>query len=185
MRNVLLAFSFLLLLGSCKLMKKKVDPETNKNTSNMLKKFKPVDWSHSTNIYEVNVRQFTEEGTFNAFAQHLPRLKEMGVKTLWFMPITPIAQKNKKGSLGSYYACSDYTSVNTEFGTLEDFKNLVKQAHEMGFKVIIDWVANHTGWDHKWTKEHPEYYLKDTATGDFKIASGMDDIIELDFSKPA
>ena len=151
----------------------------------MLKKFKPVDWSHSTNIYEVNVRQFTEEGTFNAFAQHLPRLKEMGVKTLWFMPITPIAQKNKKGSLGSYYACSDYTSVNTEFGTLEDFKNLVKQAHEMGFKVIIDWVANHTGWDHKWTKEHPEYYLKDTATGDFKIASGMDDIIELDFSKPA
>ncbi|MBK9569051.1 MAG: alpha-glucosidase C-terminal domain-containing protein [Chitinophagaceae bacterium] len=151
----------------------------------MLKKFKPVDWSHSTNIYEVNVRQFTEEGTFNAFAQHLPRLKEMGVKTLWFMPITPIAQKNRKGSLGSYYACSDYTSVNTEFGTLEDFKNLVKQAHEMGFKVIIDWVANHTGWDHKWTKEHPEYYLKDTATGDFKIASGMDDIIELDFSKPA
>ena len=151
----------------------------------MINRFKPVDWAHSTNIYEVNVRQYTPAGTLNAFAQELPRLKELGVKTLWFMPLTPIAQKNKKGSLGSYYACSDYTAMNTEFGTMEDFKNLVKQAHEMGFKVIIDWVANHTGWDHKWTTEHPDYYLKDTATKDFKIASGMDDIIELDFSNPA
>ena len=147
--------------------------------------FKTADWVHSTNIYEVNVRQYTPEGTFNAFARELPRLKEMGVKTLWFMPITPIAQKNKKGSLGSYYACSDYTSINPEFGTLDDFKQLVKLAHSMGFKVIIDWVANHTGWDHAWTKEHPEYYLKDSATSDFKIASGMEDIIELDFKNPA
>lgn len=151
----------------------------------MINRFKPVDWSHNTNIYEVNVRQYTIAGTFNAFAQHLPRLKEMGVKTLWFMPITPIAQKNKKGSLGSYYACSDYTSINPEFGTLDDFKNLVKEAHEMGFKVIIDWVANHTGWDHIWTEEHPDYFLKDSTTNDFKIASGMDDIIELDFKNPA
>jgi len=151
----------------------------------MINRFKPVDWSHNTNIYEVNVRQYTEQGTFNAFAQHLQRLKEMGVKTLWFMPITPIAKKNMKGSLGSYYACSDYTSINPEFGTLDDFKNLVKQAHEMGFKVIIDWVANHTGWDHIWTKKHPDYFLKDSATNDFKIASGMDDIIELDFKNPA
>lgn len=151
----------------------------------MINRLKPVDWSHNTNIYEVNVRQYTIAGTFNAFAQHLPRLKEMGVKTLWFMPITPIAQKNKKGSLGSYYACSDYTSINPEFGTLDDFKNLVKEAHEMGFKVIIDWVANHTGWDHVWTKEHPDYFLKDSTTNDFKIASGMDDIIELDFKNPA
>ena len=151
----------------------------------MINGFKPVEWSHNTNIYEVNVRQYTAEGTFNAFAQELQRLKEMGVKTLWFMPITPIAQKNKKGSLGSYYACSDYTSINPEFGTLDDFKSLVKQAHEMGLKVIIDWVANHTGWDHKWTKEHPEYFQKDSTTKDFKIASGMDDIIELDFKNPA
>ena len=151
----------------------------------MINGFKPVEWSHNTNIYEVNVRQYTAEGTFNAFAQELQRLKEMGVKTLWFMPITPIAQKNKKGSLGSYYACSDYTSINPEFGTLDDFKSLVKQAHEMGLKVIIDWVANHTGWDHKWTKEYPEYFQKDSTTKDFKIASGMDDIIELDFKNPA
>jgi alpha-amylase len=139
------------------------------------------DWIKSTNIYEVNLRQYTREGSINAFAKELPRLKEMGVKTLWFMPITPIAQKNKKGSLGSYYAAADYTSVAKEFGTVEDFKALVKQAHDMGFKVIMDWVANHTGWDHTWTVEHPDYYLKDSATRDFQIASGMDDIIELDF----
>ncbi len=151
----------------------------------MTNRFQPVDWAHTTNIYEVNVRQYTPEGTFNAFAGHLQRLKEMGVETLWFMPVTPIAQKNKKGSLGSYYACSDYTSINPEFGTLEDFKNLVKKAHDMGMKVIIDWVANHTGWDHVWTKEHPDYYLKDSATNDFQIASGMDDIIELNFGNPA
>jgi glycosidase len=147
--------------------------------------YKKAGWINSTNVYEVNLRQYTKEGTFNAFAKELPRLKEMGVETLWFMPITPIAQKNMKGSLGSYYACSDYTSINPEFGNLDDFKNLVKEAHGMGFKVIIDWVANHTGWDHVWTKIHPEYYEKDSATNDFKIASGMDDIIELDYKNPA
>jgi alpha-amylase len=185
MRFFLLAIPFSLLLVSCKLMKKKNENEIQKKTSSMTDRFKPVDWAHSTNIYEVNVRQYTAAGTFNAFLPEMPRLKKMGVKTLWFMPITPIAQKNKKGSLGSYYACSDYASINPEFGTMDDFKNLVKQAHEMGFKVIIDWVANHTGWDHKWTTEHPDYYQKDTATNDFKIASGMDDIIELDFKNPA
>jgi len=148
----------------------------------MKNKFTPPAWVKQGNVYEVNLRQYTPEGTINAFSAHLPRLKDMGVQTLWFMPITPIAQKNKKGPLGSYYACSDYVSVNPEFGTLEDFKKLVRQAHDMGMKVIIDWVANHTGWDHVWTKQHPEWYLKDTATGDFLIASGMDDIIELDFS---
>ena len=160
-------------------MKKEDETKTQKNISSMQTRFKPVEWMHNTNIYEVNIRQFTAAGTFNAFVREL---KDMGVKTLWFMPVTPIAQKNKKGSLGSYYACSDYTAINPEFGTLDDFKSLVKQAHEMGFKVIIDWVANHTGWDHIWTKEHPEYFLKDSATNDFKRASGMDDIIELDFS---
>ena len=142
-----------------------------------------TDWKHTTNIYEVNVRQYTKEGTFKAFQKELPRLKEMGVKTLWFMPITPIAQKEKKGSLGSPYAAQDYTSINQEFGNLEDFKNLVNEAHKMGFKVIIDWVANHTGWDHVWTKTHPEYYVHD-ADGSFHRASGMDDIIELDYKNP-
>ncbi|SFI11731.1 alpha-amylase family glycosyl hydrolase [Halpernia frigidisoli] len=138
---------------------------------------------HTTNIYEVNVRQYTKEGTFNAFAKEMPRLKKMGVETLWFMPITPIAQKEKKGSMGSQYAAQDYTTINPEFGTLEDFKKLVIEAHKQGFNVIIDWVANHTGWDHVWTKSHPEYFLHD-ADGSFHRASGMDDIIELDYSKP-
>lgn len=151
--------------------------------NNQTKMESPKDWKHTTNIYEVNVRQYTKEGTFNAFAKELPRLKKMGVGTLWFMPITPIAQKEKKGTMGSQYAASDYTSINPEFGTMEDFKNLVNEAHKMGFHVIIDWVANHTGWDHVWTKTHPEYYLHD-ADGSFHRASGMDDIIELDYSKP-
>ncbi|HEX8313445.1 MAG TPA: alpha-amylase family glycosyl hydrolase, partial [Flavisolibacter sp.] len=143
------------------------------------------EWISTTNIYEVNLRQYTPEGTINAFTDHLPRLKDMGVETLWFMPITPISQLNRKGSMGSYYACSDYTSVALEFGSLEDFKTLVYQAHAMGMKVILDWVANHTGWDHWWTVEHPDWYEKDEHTGDFKKASGMDDIIELDFKNPA
>jgi alpha-amylase len=146
---------------------------------------KSIDWIKTTNVYEVNLRQYTKEGTFNAFLIELPRLKDMGVRTLWFMPITPIAQKNKKGSMGSYYAAADYASINPEFGTLEDFKRLVNEAHKQGFKVIIDWVANHTGWDHVWTQTNPEYFERDEATGDFKTAHGMDDIIELDFKNPA
>ncbi len=181
MKFSLLAIAFLPLAFSCKLMKKKDNKENTKTITSMTNRFKMVDWAHTTNVYEVNVRQYTPEGTFNAFAAHLPRLKAMGVETLWFMPITPIAQKKMKGTMGSYYACSDYTSINPEFGNLDDFKSLVKEAHQLGFKVIIDWVANHTGWDHIWTKTHPEYYKKDTATGDFHVASGMDDIIELDF----
>lgn len=147
-------------------------------------KYRAVEWAHTTNIYEVNLRQYTKEGSFKAFAGEIPRLKEMGVHTLWFMPITPIAQKNKKGSMGSPYACSDYTSINPEFGTLEDFTEIVKLAHSLEMKVIIDWVANHTGWDHVWTKQFPEYYKRDVHTNDFLMASGMDDIIELNYSNP-
>ena len=119
------------------------------------------EWSYSTNIYEVNVRQYTPEGTFVAFSKHLPRLKDMGVQILWFMPITPISEKGRLGSLGSYYAIRNYTEVNPEFGTIEDFKTLVIEAHEMGFKIIIDFVADHTGNDHPWLTEHPEFYVED------------------------
>jgi glycosidase len=145
--------------------------------------FKKAAWINNTDVYEVNTRQYTPEGTFNAFAKELPRLQDMGVSTLWFMPVTPIAEQNKKGSLGSPYACSDYTAINPEFGTLDDFKALVKLAHSMGFKVIIDWVANHTGWDHVWTVTNPDYFKRED-NGDFKIASGMDDIIELNYQNP-
>ena len=153
---------------------------TANNPKNMTQ---PQDWKHTSNIYEVNVRQYTKEGTFKAFEKELPRLKAMGVETIWFMPITPIAQEKKKGTLGSQYAAYDYTSINPEFGTMQDFKDMVNAAHQLGLNVIIDWVANHTGWDHVWTKSNPEFYLKE-ADGTFHIASGMDDIIELDYKNP-
>jgi alpha-amylase len=120
-------------------------------------------WIMQGNIYEVNVRQYTPEGTFKAFAQHLDRLKDMGVQTLWFMPINPISKVERKGSLGSYYAVADYTAVNPEFGTMDDWKALVKQAHEKGFKMMIDWVPNHTGADHYWLQKHPDFYVRDSA----------------------
>jgi glycosidase len=115
----------------------------------------------SSTIYEVNIRQFTPEGTFKAFSTHLPRLKALGVDVLWLMPVHPISETNRKGTLGSYYAPKDYKGINPEFGTLADFKDLLAKAHEMGFHLIIDWVPNHTGRDHNWIKEHPEYYIRD------------------------
>jgi glycosidase len=126
-----------------------------------MNKFNHIQWSNHANIYEVNVRQFTPEGTFATFEKHLPRLQQMGVNILWFMPIQPIGVKNRKGSLGSYYSCSDYTAVNPEFGTLADFKRVVDRAHALGMHVIIDWVANHTAWDHPWVNQHPDWYKKD------------------------
>ncbi len=113
-------------------------------------------------IYEVNIRQHTPEGTFKAFEKDLPRLKELGVDMLWIMPIQPIGIEGRKGTLGSYYSIRDYKSANPEFGTLDDFKKLVNRAHELGLHVILDWVPNHTSWDHVWITEHPEYYM--TAT---------------------
>ncbi|MFM7328804.1 MAG: alpha-amylase family glycosyl hydrolase [Bacteroidota bacterium] len=130
-------------------------------------------------IYEVNIRQYSTEGTFNAFASDLPRLKELGVDILWLMPITPIGVKNRKEPLGSYYSVRDYRDVNPEFGTKEDFKNLVTKAHEMGFDVIMDWVPNHTAWDNAWITEHPEYYAKDSA-GNIMHEADWTDIALLD-----
>src|SRR6218665_3740330 len=112
MKKILIGFAAFSLLAGCgNNTNKPKNGSMETNQSN-----KTVEWAHSTNIYEVNLRQYTAEGTFNAFVKELPRLHDMGVKTLWFMPVTPIAQKNKKGSLGSPYACSDYTAVNPEFG---------------------------------------------------------------------
>lgn len=143
------------------------------------------EWSKNAVIYEVNIRQYTAEGTFRAFAEHLPRLKELGVDILWMMPIHPIGEKNRKGSLGSYYAVKDYYGVNPEFGTMEDFNHLVKQIHEMGMYVILDWVANHSAWDNPLTEEHPEWYTK-SITGDFRPTPwyDWDDIIDFDYSQP-
>ena len=141
---------------------------------------KRVPWAAATNIYEVNTRQYTPEGTFKAFAGELTRLKDMGVETLWFMPIQPVGQKNRKGALGSYYSISDYKSINPEFGTLDDFKVLVNSAHSLGFKVIIDWVANHTSWDHVWTESHPHFFSRDSK-GEFRPPFDWDDVIHLNY----
>src|SRR6187399_476281 len=148
---------------------------------------KPVvhpEWMTQGNIYEVNVRQYTPEGTFNAFAKHLDRLKQMGVQTLWFMPINPISKVDRKGLMGSYYAVSDYTKINPEFGTLDDWKELVKHAHDMGFKVIIDWVPNHSGADNRWITEHPDFYVKD-STGKPAVPYDWTDTRKLDYKNPA
>jgi glycosidase len=142
--------------------------------------FSTVDWVKGSNIYEVNIRQYTPEGTFAAFAKHLPRLRDMGIDILWLMPITPISTQGRLGSLGSYYACSSYTDINPEYGDLQDFKALVNQAHNLGFSLIIDWVANHTGLDHHWTKEHPDWYVRD-AKGHFTERNGWKDVIDLNY----
>ncbi|MFN9115463.1 MAG: alpha-amylase family glycosyl hydrolase, partial [Bacteroidota bacterium] len=143
--------------------------------------FTQPKWMNSTNIYEVNLRQYTPEGTIAAFMKHLPRLQEMGIDVVWFMPVTPISKKHRKGSLGSYYACSSYVDVNPEFGTLEEFKSMVKQIQSMGMKFIIDWVANHTGWDHEWTRTNPDFYTKD-GHGNFKPpVESWEDVIHLNF----
>ena len=115
-------------------------------------------WVKKANIYEVNIRQYTPEGTINAFAKNLPRLKKMGVDILWIMPVQPVGKKNRKGKLGSNYSIQNYTAVNPNFGTLDDFKAMVKQAHDLGMHVILDWVANHTAWDNVWMTEHPDFY---------------------------
>ena len=147
-------------------------------------------WFKDSTIYEVNVRDYTKEGTFNAFATHLPRLKQLGVNVLWLMPIYPVSAKNRKCStppsgtcLGSPYSVGDYTAVNPDMGTSEDFTNLVSQAHTLGFKVILDWVANHTGWDNPWITAHKNWYQQD-GHGNVIWPPGTDwnDVAQLDFT---
>ncbi|HMG82743.1 MAG TPA: alpha-amylase family glycosyl hydrolase, partial [Ferruginibacter sp.] len=145
--------------------------------------FTPADWTHTTNIYEVNLRQYTIEGTFNAFAKELPRLADMGVETLWFMPIHPISFLGRKGTLGSYYAVRDYTATNTEFGSIEDFTSLVEQAHALGMKVIIDWVANHSGNDNVWIEPHPGYFVRD-SNGTVMHPYDWDDVSKINYDSP-
>ena len=149
-----------------------------------IKKSMP-NWAKSANIYEVNTRQYTPEGTFAAFQKQLPRLKAMGVDIIWMMPINPIGLKNRKGKLGSYYAVRDYTAVNPEHGTEADFKNLVTEAHKLGMHVIIDWVANHTSWDNVWIKPHSDWYTKDSL-GNIIIPKGTDweDTADLNYDNP-
>nr|WP_315467880.1 alpha-amylase family glycosyl hydrolase [uncultured Undibacterium sp.] len=153
-------------------------PTTAQTTSSVIH---PA-WTKNATIYEANIRQHSKEGSFQKFEDYLPELKKMGVKVIWLMPINPIGEKNRKGTLGSYYAVRDYKGVNPEFGTPADFKKLVKSIHAQGMYVIIDWVANHTAWDHPWAAQHPEFYKKDKDGKFVPPVPDWADVIALDYT---
>lgn len=170
-KNTLLLLGMILFL-SCQEEKKK----TLDNTAIEIASFSP-EMMENTIIYEANIRQYSKEGTFDAFTKDIPELKKLGVKIIWLMPIFPISETKRKATggefaslikdeeerkkmLGSYYAVSDFTKINPEFGTMEDFRKLVKTAHANDIYIILDWVPNHTGWDHTWLKTNPEYYTQ-------------------------
>ncbi|MGI4866449.1 MAG: alpha-amylase family glycosyl hydrolase [Janthinobacterium lividum] len=141
-------------------------------------------WATNASLYQVNVRQYTPEGTFKALEPHLPRLQKMGVGILWLMPVQPIGVEKRKGKLGSQYSLSDYRSVNAEFGSMADLQHFINEAHKLGMHVILDWVANHTSWDSKLSKEHPDWFTKN-AKGQFQPpVADWQDVIDLDYSKP-
>jgi glycosidase len=154
-----------------------------------LPKVKPVsevkhpEWSRNSVIYEVNIRQYSKEGTFKGFEKDLPRLKKLGVDVIWIMPVNPIGKKNRKEPLGSYYSVRDYMDVNPEFGSMEDFKQLISKIHDAGMHVVLDWVPNHSSWDNDLVKMHPEYYKKDSAG---KMVSPFDwtDVVQFDYNNP-
>jgi glycosidase len=155
-------------------------PTTAQTTSSVIH---PA-WTKNATIYEANIRQHSKEGSFQKFEDYLPELKKMGVKVIWLMPINPIGEKNRKGTLGSYYAVRDYKGVNPEHGTPADFKKLVKSIHAQGMYVIIDWVANHTAWDHPWAEQHPEFYKKDKDGKFVPPVPDWADVIALDYTNP-
>lgn len=167
--------SAFLVLSSCKNENRETGVVNNENQET-LSPFED-EVIETAVIYEANIRQYSPEGTFETFTRDIPQLKDLGVKIIWLMPVHPISETNRKATgggfvsdiedeaerdkyLGSYYAISDYRGINPEFGTIEDFENLVETAHENGIYVIMDWVANHTGWDHKWLSENPEFYTR-------------------------
>lgn len=177
-KSISLLLAFILLISACQTSTKNDQQEAREYTSNT-----PLpEWSKDAVIYEVNIRQYTEEGTFNAFSGHLPRLKELGVDILWLMPVHPIGEKNRKGTLGSYYSIKDYKAINPEFGTMEDFKSLVEKAHEMDMHLVLDWVANHTAWDHPWTETNPEWYLQNEEGEIIAPVEDWTDVAGLDYS---
>lgn len=143
------------------------------------------EWSRDAVIYQINTRQFTPEGTFRAAQRQLPRLQQLGVDILWLMPVQPIGEQNRKGTLGSPYSVRDYRAVNPEFGSEADFRAFVDEAHRLGMRVILDWVANHSAWDNHLVRDHPEYYERDWR-GNFRSTPWWDwtDIIDFDFSQP-
>jgi len=147
-------------------------------------KYKFPEWAANQIVYEVNLRQFTPGGTIKEFREHLPRLRELGVGIFWFMPLQPIGLKNRKGTLGSYYSIRNYCDLDPAYGTLDEFMDLVNEIHTMGMYVILDWVANHTAWDHHWVNEHPEFYRRNEAGEVHPPFPEWEDVIGLDYTNP-
>jgi len=159
------------------------EAETTEKVENTLQPF-TASMGETAIIYEVNVRQFSPEGTFAAVTKEIPNIKKMGVKILWLMPIHPIGVEKRKEGLGSYYSISDYRGVNPEFGKAEDLKALINEAHKNGIYVVLDWVANHTAWDHPWMKSNPDFYEKDKKDN-FISPFDWTDVVSLEYKNPA
>jgi cyclomaltodextrinase len=140
------------------------------------------DWVRDGVVYEIYPRAFSPEGNFNGITARLDDLKELGVDILWLMPIHPLGQLKKKGTIGSPYAVRDYYAINPDYGTKADFKKLIAEAHRRRMKVIIDIVANHTSWDSvmmKW----PDFYEHD-AKGQITFPHDWSDVAELNYGNP-
>jgi cyclomaltodextrinase / maltogenic alpha-amylase / neopullulanase len=150
----------------------------------MSQKYNFPEWARNQFVYEVNLRQFTAGGTIAEFRQHLPRLKKLGAGILWFMPLQPVGIKNRKGTLGSYYSIRNYCEVDKAYGTMQEFVDLVNEIHSMGMYVILDWVANHTAWDHHWVNDFPAFYRRNEAGEVHPPFPEWEDVIGLDYSNP-
>ncbi len=146
---------------------------------------KHPDWSYNKTVYELNVRQFSPSGTFKAVEQRLAALRDLGAGIIWLMPIHPIGEKNRKGTLGSPYSVKDYFSVNPQYGTMKDFKSLVDKIHEFGMYVILDWVANHTAWDNPLLKAHPDWFTRDAAGNFVAPVADWHDVVDLNYQNKA
>ena len=142
-------------------------------------------WVKSATVYEVNVRQYSANSKLTSVTKDIPRLKKLGVKVLWLMPIYPIGEENRLGSLGSPYSIKDYKKVNPEFGTSADLKALIKAAHSAGLHVILDWVANHTAWDNSWVTNHPDWYTQVGGQIISPAGTGWNDVADLNFDNSA
>ena len=170
---------YCLLIGSFILVSCQNNSKTNQNQTTFSDEFLA-----SAVIYEANIRQYTEEGTFAAFQNYIPHLQSLGVDIIWLMPIHPIGELKRKGGLGSYYSIKDYRDVNPEFGNLDDIQKLVDTIHDAGMLVILDWVAGHTAWDHSWVTDHPDWYIKDSDGNIIPPNPDWSDVAGLDFSNP-
>ncbi|AUC83575.1 alpha-amylase family glycosyl hydrolase [Lacinutrix sp. Bg11-31] len=196
-----IALVFFITILACKEEKKQEDVKQVLEEKTTLQPISDSDLETAV-IYEANIRQYSPEGTFEQFTKDIPQLKQLGVKVIWLMPVFPISETKRKATggenskfatdfpeteqgkyLGSYYAVSDFTKINPEFGTIEDFRSLVTTAHDNGIYVILDWVPNHTGWDHMWLKTNPEYYTQNDK-GEVVHPEGTDwtDVADLNYN---